>query len=325
MTDAEQQSAPPRTPVNQHFHDMGTLGEAIAWDIDFRQLDAGKLNARVVLMAGRRNSAMRVEFDRKFHQRGAPPPGILVFGFPDNESGPLRWNGSETAPGALLNFNHGRLDGVNRGYFGGYTLAFTEELLNEVASIHNIELDISSCLDSIAFWNPGDGEHEYLRQVLRQLERVAVGKAESGRRELAEAFNFDIAASVVRILGRDHSRAPRASAPFRYAALKRALRLIDEPGQPSPPSVAQMCKIVGASWATLDRAFAEEFGVSPKAYIRSRRLGAVRRELLKSEPGALIADIASHSDFWHMGRFAADYRRQFGELPSETLRSHDRS
>jgi AraC family transcriptional regulator, ethanolamine operon transcriptional activator len=32
-----------------------------------------------------------------------------------------------------------------------------------------------------------------------------------------------------------------------------------------------------------------------------------------------IGDIANTWGFWHMGQFAADYRRQFGELPSETL------
>jgi len=29
---------------------------------------------------------------------------------------------------------------------------------------------------------------------------------------------------------------------------------------------------------------------------------------------------AREGGFWHMGKFAADYRNQFGELPSETLR-----
>ncbi len=31
-----------------------------------------------------------------------------------------------------------------------------------------------------------------------------------------------------------------------------------------------------------------------------------------------IADIANRYGFWHMGQFAADYRRMFAELPSET-------
>jgi AraC family ethanolamine operon transcriptional activator len=35
----------------------------------------------------------------------------------------------------------------------------------------------------------------------------------------------------------------------------------------------------------------------------------------------LINEIANRWGFWHMSQFAADYRRFFGELPSETLRT----
>ena len=78
--------------------------------------------------------------------------------------------------------------------------------------------------------------------------------------------------------------------------------------------------MVGASWATLQRAFVQEFGVTPSSYIKSRRLAAVQSELIKKGPKAIISDVANRWGFWHMGSFAADYRKQFGELPSETLR-----
>jgi len=34
----------------------------------------------------------------------------------------------------------------------------------------------------------------------------------------------------------------------------------------------------------------------------------------------IIADLANEWGFWHMGQFAKDYQRQFGELPRDTLR-----
>jgi AraC family ethanolamine operon transcriptional activator len=33
-----------------------------------------------------------------------------------------------------------------------------------------------------------------------------------------------------------------------------------------------------------------------------------------------IGDVAARWGFWHFSQFSADYRRMFGELPSETLR-----
>ncbi|MCP4898634.1 MAG: helix-turn-helix domain-containing protein [bacterium] len=49
------------------------------------------------------------------------------------------------------------------------------------------------------------------------------------------------------------------------------------------------------------------------------RLDGVRKELLRSGAKLKIADTANNWGFWHVGQFAADYRRHFGELPSQTL------
>jgi AraC family ethanolamine operon transcriptional activator len=100
--------------------------------------------------------------------------------------------------------------------------------------------------------------------------------------------------------------------------LKRALSFIDENAD-RPLAVRELCRAAGVSWRTLDYAFREHFGVTPKAYLKASRLGAVRRELRRGEPHPMIADVANRWGFWHMGQFAADYRRLFGELPSETL------
>ncbi|MFV2073945.1 MAG: helix-turn-helix domain-containing protein, partial [Thermoanaerobaculales bacterium] len=49
-----------------------------------------------------------------------------------------------------------------------------------------------------------------------------------------------------------------------------------------------------------------------------------RRALRSATQPTLVTDVANSWGFWHMGQFAADYRRQFGELPSETLRRASR-
>lgn len=79
-----------------------------------------------------------------------------------------------------------------------------------------------------------------------------------------------------------------------------------------------MCAAADVSWRTLNYAFRELIGVTPKQYLQATRLDGVRRELHRRGTRAMITDIANHWGFWHMGQFAADYRRQFGELPSET-------
>jgi AraC family ethanolamine operon transcriptional activator len=67
-------------------------------------------------------------------------------------------------------------------------------------------------------------------------------------------------------------------------------------------------------------AFREKFGITPKQYLQATRLQRVRERILRSDPSSSIAENAAHWGFWHMGQFAADYRNQFGELPSQTMR-----
>ncbi|MFF0738954.1 helix-turn-helix domain-containing protein [Streptomyces sp. NPDC004111] len=51
------------------------------------------------------------------------------------------------------------------------------------------------------------------------------------------------------------------------------------------------------------------------------RLARAHRDLLRAEPAArTVTDIAYRWGFHHPGRFAADYRRTYGEPPSHTLR-----
>jgi methylphosphotriester-DNA--protein-cysteine methyltransferase len=87
------------------------------------------------------------------------------------------------------------------------------------------------------------------------------------------------------------------------------------------PSAADLARGVGVNGRTLLRTFQEAFGISPKQYLMLRELHAVRRSLCGA-PAAdeTVADILTRHGIWEFGRFAARYRRHFGELPSETLR-----
>lgn len=85
-------------------------------------------------------------------------------------------------------------------------------------------------------------------------------------------------------------------------------------------SLADLAAVAGCSYRTLQESFQGAYGMSPMTYLRNVRLHRVRAALLSQDGQGTVAQIASTWGFAHMGRFAQDYRRQFGELPSETLR-----
>jgi len=76
---------------------------------------------------------------------------------------------------------------------------------------------------------------------------------------------------------------------------------------------------------TLRTAFHEYYGMGPVRYLQLRQLHRVNRALRASDPEAeSVTGVLVEQGVWEFGRFASQYHRLFGELPSETLRKKRR-
>jgi AraC-like DNA-binding protein len=65
--------------------------------------------------------------------------------------------------------------------------------------------------------------------------------------------------------------------------------------------------------------------MSPAKYLKRYRMTQARLDLLEADPvAATVTQIATAWGFWELGRFAVEYRRLFGESPSETLKTFAR-
>ena len=78
--------------------------------------------------------------------------------------------------------------------------------------------------------------------------------------------------------------------------------------------------MAGTSPRTLQRQFLTFLGKTPHAVRRDIGFERARRELLQGSPGEKIMDVAARCGFPHFGRFAVEYRRRYGEMPSQTLK-----
>tara|TARA_R110002049_G_scaffold308057_1_gene510748 strand:- start:199 stop:1149 length:951 start_codon:yes stop_codon:yes gene_type:complete len=88
-----------------------------------------------------------------------------------------------------------------------------------------------------------------------------------------------------------------------------------------PFVLGQCARAIGCSERMLERHFRAIYGVAPGAWFRCMKLEAVRRDLrYAGRRSANISDIAANWGFTHFGRFSVEYRRLFGETPSESLR-----
>lgn len=87
-----------------------------------------------------------------------------------------------------------------------------------------------------------------------------------------------------------------------------------------PFDLSAMAKGIGTSRRSLQRSFAEAYGMTPHQWARCVALHHARKQLRTSDPTrTAIEAVARDCGFRHMGRFAGYYRELFGELPSATL------
>ena len=315
-----QTSRPPVSFLDARFAEFDGLAQAVAgWDLDWQQLDRGRLDASLQQIATPSALLTRVGFSRQFYQRGAAPSGFLTVGFLRNGSGEVNWCGQSGGGDSLMVFQPGgEYETVSPPGFGANTLSFSKELLSRAAGTLG--------LGEIADLWPGDnrvldcpgGYVADLRERLRAVFQVATKPSVLAGPSLRTEIEEEIPAVLVRVLASGREPDGRLSTPTRRRAARRALAVIRR-NPDENLSVQQLCDRVGVSERTLRYAFRELIGVSPKQYLRLVRLSGASRELERSDANVKIADVANRWGFWHIGQFAADYRRQFGELPSETL------
>lgn len=89
----------------------------------------------------------------------------------------------------------------------------------------------------------------------------------------------------------------------------------------APITLADLVRESGVAGRTLLQHFRDFKGVPPMRYLRDLRLRRVRAEL-QSGNAAGVHESALRWGFAHAGRFSVEYRRRFGESPSQTLKRH---
>jgi AraC family transcriptional regulator, ethanolamine operon transcriptional activator len=135
----------------------------------------------------------------------------------------------------------------------------------------------------------------------------------SNQKQLAEEFY----ALLTETIGTGQANQARGLCPNRERIVRRVRSFLDANPE-SALSITDICDEVGVTRRTLQNAIQEVFGISPQHYLKAIRLNGFRRALKACSPAVSIGDVAARWGFWHLSQLAQDYRRLFGELPSET-------
>ena len=148
---------------------------------------------------------------------------------------------------------------------------------------------------------------------------VEVDQPQTDSAAVAQALVTILLIDLKRYLAGAMARIHRHRGGLTPRMLRRVLELVDA-AHDRTLTVADLAACAGVSERALHATFRRELGTTPMGYLRTRRLEAVREDLLAAEPGDGVTEIALRHGFSHLGRFAAAYRVRFGEAPSSTLR-----
>ena len=298
--------------------DAGHLGRAVGWDWDFRQLDSGKLDARATAIGNHNVQVIKFHLNRGFHQLGCAPEGLLTFGVVGPGVQGFKWCSKNLSGGALLNFNmQSGFDGVSLAGFSGYTVILRPQYLQFLAGQMDISTPVEYLIADQTDWFSQRTMMlgKRLDTIYRKISRLGTEVLN----EYSEIINEEIGFTILgELTGKTERSQPHATVN-KAIILRNALETLNDPDR-LPITVAKLRELVGVSSSSLNRIFLSEYGIPPKSYIRSRCLSAARDALACVPPEAKVSDIANRWGFWHMGQFAGDYRRMFGELPSDTLK-----
>jgi len=289
------------------------------WTVDFRQLETGVLRSDIFQTQLGPIFFTDARFSLRLDQRGAPPPGCWSFGFLGEASSNLMWRGREVPGSSVVLYGpQTPIDAVSLPGFRARILSVPENKISDLFGLMELP-------------DPGDLYEggEILRcdrQAIKDLHRLlgnTRGACLTGASGGSQLLNEDQLLELLGHLGVVMRSYVRTSTPrhrVRDRAVRKALEYIEDGGF-ERVTVGDICRVSGVSIRTMEYGFRELFGITPEAYLKIRRLNSVHREFIRSDPGnTRVTDVANRWDFWHMGDFAADYRKLFGELPSETLR-----
>ena len=87
-------------------------------------------------------------------------------------------------------------------------------------------------------------------------------------------------------------------------------------------TVASLARAVHMSVRSVQQGFHDEVGMTPMTFVRERRLERVHSELADAvtSDGVTVTAVAQRWGFHHLGSFSVEYRKRWGETPSQTLR-----
>jgi AraC-like DNA-binding protein len=245
------------------------------------------------------------------------PAGMVLVSFPIEEGPSPGWGGFEIRTGEMITFGrgqrlHSRTAGPSRW---GAIQAPDQQLARYGRALSGAGFVVPPA----ARWRPPPATARQLRHLHRAAIRMAEGRAGAlTNAQAAHGLEQQLLHALIECLSTGLTDNETSAARRHRGILARFEDLLV--AEPSL-RMAEICAALGISGRMLRECCKNHLGMGPSSYRRLRRMQQVHRALRSEDPrAASVFKVASRYGIRDLGRFAANYRALYGELPSVTLR-----
>jgi AraC family ethanolamine operon transcriptional activator len=289
------------------------------WAQRYEQVSAGSFQGRLETLSLGTAQLFRETTDQAVLQTGRARPGSVTLGVPIGAGGEAWYLGRHLKRGQPLAVVAGQdFELASRGSFDVVAISVDMgELSDHALRVNGQPFDASEHGGALF----QDDEHSQALAAL-VLDTLAAARTDAGPLSQAPAQRVLKQAMFDTMLC--HLAVPQAgcategTVATRQRVVREARTYMASHAE-EPITVPELCEALHVSRRTLQYSFQDVLGMTPVAYLRALRLNGVRRDLRRGS-ALPVADCAARWGFWHLSRFAADYRHLFGELPSVTLK-----
>jgi AraC family ethanolamine operon transcriptional activator len=293
------------------FHDFDEYAGHIAQgEVEHSQLDQGKFYGKLCQVISKEVIVSTHSSNRVLLQKGNSLDGFTTFLIPGNMEQDFTWR-KERLKGNRLGILRPGMEhqAVILPNFFGVPVSVHNDLLQSLSDFLGYPQFMSTLF-----------KHETLEIGIpeaRQLHQMVISLCNAKRVD-QEALEVELPSFIICSIAKACMASERGQRKTsRDVTFVRALEYIFEHME-GDISITSLSRSLGVSERTLRYMFTEKTSLSPKKFIHSLKLNMIRKELKTSSSPHNIFHSAVKFGFWHSGQFAADYRRLFGELPSNT-------
>jgi len=297
--------------LDSHFDQLEHfVNEVRHWDLDYRLLSTGGFEGSLKQLSSRDVMLTDARYTGSLDHRGTTPSGYRTFIVPGYTCKDYLWRGCQITQNNLVVYPlDNELQGSSNRYFEVFTISirldYIDQLIDDfcLKKLHNkqevvrLEAHVAQDLLSLATTIIQSAGGEVAQVLARKLaEKLVIAAAESSPIKISNFRRRDIAVDKVLEFVRD--------SPFPTSEL------------------AHLCRVANVSERTLQYAFKERYSIAPNTFVKRWKLNTIRRQLLGADPVETnLSAVCQRFGFLHQSQFAADYKKLFAELPSETLKS----